>query len=76
MEVEMRMTAAWDIAPCNLVEVDQRLSAIALMMEAIRFSETSVYFYETTGYYITEDCYLHILRRELTFFVLLFIRLF
>jgi hypothetical protein len=34
------------------------LRAIALMMETERFSETSVYFHETTGRYIPEGCHL------------------
>jgi hypothetical protein len=32
--------------------------AIALMMEAVRTSETSVYFYETTLHHIPAGCHL------------------
>jgi hypothetical protein len=31
----------------------------ALMMEAVRTSETSIYFNETTRRYIPEGCHLH-----------------
>jgi hypothetical protein len=34
------------------------------MMEPIRISETSVYFYKTTGRYIPEGCHIHTRRRE------------
>jgi hypothetical protein len=37
---------------------------IVLMMEAVRTSETFVYFNETTGRYIPEDSKLHTRRRE------------
>jgi hypothetical protein len=42
----LKTIAFRDIAPCSLVEVDWRF--IALMMEAVRTSEISVYFCETT----------------------------
>jgi hypothetical protein len=60
----MKMTAFWDIAPCNLTEVDRRFRDVycpivmTLIMEAVRTSETSVYFKETTRRCIPEDCYL------------------
>jgi hypothetical protein len=44
MAANMKMTAFCDISPYNLLKVDPR---IALMMDAVRTSETSVYFYET-----------------------------
>jgi hypothetical protein len=53
----------WNVAPCSLVEVDRRFIGayclhhqdIALMMEAVCTSETSVYFSEThTALYILE----------------------
>jgi hypothetical protein len=47
----LKMTAFWD-------------KFIALMMEAVRTSETSVYFNNTTRHYIPEDCNLNTLRRE------------
>jgi hypothetical protein len=37
---------------------------IALMMEALRISETSAYFYENTWRNTPEGCYLHNRRRE------------
>jgi hypothetical protein len=52
-QLNEKMTAFWDTAPCSLVEVDQRfrgeyyphhqgiLMMMALMMEAVRTSETS-----------------------------------
>jgi hypothetical protein len=61
----MKMAVFWDIAPCSLVEVDRRFkgryclhqqgdeSFIALMMETVRTSETSVYFNETARRYIS-----------------------
>jgi hypothetical protein len=36
----------------------------ALMIVAVRASETSVYFNETTRRYIPEGCHLHTSRRE------------
>jgi hypothetical protein len=45
--VSMKVIAFWDIAPCSLV-------VIALMIEAVYFSETSVYFSETTWSCIPE----------------------
>jgi hypothetical protein len=34
-----------------------------MIMEAVRTSETSMYFYQTTRRYIPEGCHLHIRRR-------------
>jgi hypothetical protein len=42
----IKMTAFWDVTPCSLMEVGHRFSA--LTMEAVRTSETLVYFHETT----------------------------
>jgi hypothetical protein len=61
------MTAFWDTAPFNLVEVERRFrdaychflqgsSLIALMMEAICTSGTSAYFKESTQRDIPEGC--------------------
>jgi hypothetical protein len=58
------MTVFWDIAPCNLVEVaeisEKRtaliIRAIAPMMAAVRTSETSVYFNQSTRRNVPEDC--------------------
>jgi hypothetical protein len=47
----MKVIVFWDVAPCSL---------IVLMMEAVRASETSVYFYQTTLCSIPEDCHLQI----------------
>jgi hypothetical protein len=53
------MTAFWHITPCSLVEVDRHFhyqgDIIALMTEAVRTSETSVSFHETTQGNIPED---------------------
>jgi hypothetical protein len=38
------MTAVCERALCSLVEAVRRIRLIALMMDAIRTSETSVYF--------------------------------
>jgi hypothetical protein len=59
------MTTFWDIASCGQVEID-RLSEVcnALVMEAARTSETSVYFNETTLRYIPESCLLYARCRE------------
>jgi hypothetical protein len=51
--VGMKVSVFWDVAPCSHVEVDRRF--IALMMEAVRTSETSVNFNVTTRRYISED---------------------
>jgi hypothetical protein len=57
----MKMTAFWDITRCSRVEVERRFRGayclhhpglITLMMEAVRTSDTSVYFNETTRRYI------------------------
>jgi hypothetical protein len=53
------MTFFWDVAPCSLVD-----TLIALMMEAVSISETSVNFYQTIRRNIPEDSCLHTRRRE------------
>jgi hypothetical protein len=65
------MTAFWEIALCNHVEVDRPFRDAyclhhhgTLIMEAVNTSETSVYFNETTRCYILESCHLHISSRE------------
>jgi hypothetical protein len=63
----VNMTAFWDIALCSLVETDRRFgdaSIIARMTEAVRTSETSINFYETTRRNIPEGYHLHTRRRE------------
>jgi hypothetical protein len=55
------MTVFWDVAPCSLVEVtdvSEVLTAsifIALMMEVVSTSKTSVNFYQTTRHNIPEE---------------------
>jgi hypothetical protein len=69
----MKMTVFWDVASCSLIEIDQHLRCayclhhkiIALMMETVNTSETSVNFYETTRCNIAEDSHLHTHRREM-----------
>jgi hypothetical protein len=54
----MKMAVFWVEAPCSLVEVSEVLAAsiiIALMMEAVRTSETLVNFYQTTRCNNPED---------------------
>jgi hypothetical protein len=50
MAASMRMAVFWVVAPCSLVEVYQRFRGacclIALMMDAVNTSETSVNFYQ------------------------------
>jgi hypothetical protein len=64
----MKTTAFWDITTCSLVEVDRLFRGayclIALMMEAVSTSETSVNFYETAWRNIPEDGNLHTRRRK------------
>jgi hypothetical protein len=63
------MTAFWDTALRNLVEVDGRFGGTYrlqrqgeyLMMKAVHTSKTSVFLNETTRRYIPESCYLIIL---------------
>jgi hypothetical protein len=43
-----KMTVFWVSAPCSFAETDRRF-IVAMMMEAVSTSETSVNFYETTG---------------------------
>jgi hypothetical protein len=59
----MTMIAFWDIAPCSTVEVDRRFRGVScrhqkVTMEAVRTSETSVYFNGTTRRYIPEGYHL------------------
>jgi hypothetical protein len=57
-----KFTVFWDVAPCNHVEVGR--SFIALMMEAVRVSETSVHFNGSTRRYIPEDSKLYTRHHE------------
>jgi hypothetical protein len=65
---DLNMTAFWDVAPCSLMEGDRRFRGvyclryqgfITVMMKAVRASETSVYFHETTRCYMPESCRIH-----------------
>jgi hypothetical protein len=63
----MKIRAFWHIALCSFVLVEQRFTrsycfhhqgddgGFALVMEAVRPSETSVYYNETALCYIPED---------------------
>jgi hypothetical protein len=51
------MTVFWDAAPCSLVE-------IALIVDVVSTSETSVNIYRTTRRINPEDSHLHTRRRE------------
>jgi hypothetical protein len=59
----MKMDAFWNVAPCNFEETARRFRGTycltALVMEAVRTSETSIYFNETTLRYIPEDSHIH-----------------
>jgi hypothetical protein len=55
----MKKTAFWNIAPCSLVEADRRFRGAIALMEAVRTSETCVYFNNTTRRYNPEG-YLHV----------------
>jgi DNA-directed RNA polymerase subunit E'/Rpb7 len=53
----MNMTAFCHISPCSLVEVARHVYCLHHQgVEAVRTSETSVYFNETTRRYIPEGC--------------------
>jgi hypothetical protein len=62
---------------CSLLEIDRRFggafaSIIRAMMEAVRTSERSVYFYETTWRNIQEDgnhrLYIHLLLVQIFYY--------
>jgi hypothetical protein len=64
----MKMTVFWDVAPCSLqksTDVSEVLSEamIALMMEAVSISETSVNCYQTTRRNIQEES--HVQREDI-----------
>jgi hypothetical protein len=61
MAGSMKSIYFWDVALCSLVKVYRRFrdaycSIIWAMTEAVRTSETSVYFNETVRRYIPEGC--------------------
>jgi hypothetical protein len=47
-----------------MTDVSEVHTFISLMMETVRTPETSVFFNETTWFYIPEGCHLHTRRRE------------
>jgi hypothetical protein len=58
----MTMTVFWVVAPCSLVEVYRRFTA--LMIEAASTSEKLVNFYQMTRYYNPEYNHPHTRRLE------------
>jgi hypothetical protein len=66
----MKFRVFWDVLRCSQVDVDRRFRGaycfIALMMEVVRTSETSVNIYLTTRQYIPEDS-------KLNYFILVLI---
>jgi hypothetical protein len=62
------MKPFWDMDPCILVETDGRISSAYCRNRpdhgAVRNSETSVHFCETTLRHIPEDCHVHTRRPE------------
>jgi hypothetical protein len=53
----MNMAVFWDVVPCSLIDID-------LMIEAVSFSETSVFIYQTTRCNIPQDSHLHTRHRK------------
>jgi hypothetical protein len=53
-----------DVSEVRTASIIRAMSLIALMMEAVRTSETLVNIYLTTWQYIPEDSKLHTHRRE------------
>jgi hypothetical protein len=55
----MKMAVSWDVAPCGLVDTDQRFRGLLMMTDAVSSSETSVNIYQTTRCDIPEDSHLY-----------------
>jgi hypothetical protein len=55
-----RMITFWDTEPCSLVEIDVSEVRTAYTIRAVRISETSVYFNETTRPYIPDRYHLQL----------------
>jgi hypothetical protein len=59
----VKLAVFWNVAPCSLIEIDRRFRGvyrpIALVMEVVSSSETSVNIYQTTRPNIPEDSHLH-----------------
>lgn len=47
-EYVVKTSVFWVVAPCGLAEIDRRFRRVALLMEAVNASETSVNFCKTT----------------------------
>jgi hypothetical protein len=64
----MKMTAFWDMASCSIAEIDRPFRGTYCLHnqgdEAVRTSETSVCFNETTQCYVAEGCNVHTRRRQ------------
>lgn len=61
------MTVLWVVAPCNLVEVSEDLTASiirVIKMETVRTSEMAFNFHEAIGRKIPEHSHLNSRRRE------------
>jgi hypothetical protein len=59
----MKMAVFWVVALCRLVRVCQRFRgpySIAMMLEAVRASETSVNLYKSIRRYNPEDSHLRV----------------
>jgi hypothetical protein len=49
VNIHLKMTAFWDVAPCSLVDTDRHFrGAIRLMKEAVSSSETLASIYQPT----------------------------
>jgi hypothetical protein len=67
----LKVAVFWERAPRSLVEVHRRFRRAyyrhhlcSLTMEAVRTSETTIYFNETTRHHTPEDCHFHTCRLE------------
>jgi hypothetical protein len=58
----MKMALFWDVSLCDLLDI--HVCVIALMMEAVSSSETSVIIYQIARPNIPEDIHLHTCRSE------------
>jgi hypothetical protein len=74
--VTMKISVFWVVAPCRLVLVYRRFRGpyfvIALMMEAVQISETSVNSYQSTRRYNPEDSHLQLNYCLIMRFILIF----
>lgn len=57
----MNLAVIWDVAPCSAIEVGRRFSEVNFMvMDAVRSSQTSANFYQTTWCSSSEDNRFHV----------------